>query len=97
MGEEVKKEKVKKEPKKGVGHTATQAILSGKTNEEAYAAVKAAHPEAKTTMASINWYRNKLRTDGNTSVKTSRELSAANKPAKEPKAKKAAKGADPLA
>lgn len=86
--------KAKKEPKQGVGYVATQAILGGKTNEEALKEVQAAFPESKTTMASINWYRNKLRGDGH-EVKTSRELRAANKPAKEPKKAKAKK--DPLA
>lgn len=91
-------EKAKKEPKQGVGFVATQAILAGKTNEEAFKAVQEAFPEAKTSMASINWYRNKLRSDGH-DVKTSRELRAASKPAKEPKVKKEkkAKGEDPLA
>jgi len=89
-------EKAKKEPKQGVGYTATQAILAGKSNEEALAEVQKAHPESKTTMASINWYRNKLRGEGK-DVKTSRELRAANKPEKAPKAKKGDKPADPLA
>lgn len=96
-------EKAKKEPKQGVGFVATQAIKAGKTNEEALVEVQKAFPESKTTMASINWYRNKLRSDGH-DVKTSRELRAASKPAKEPKAKKGKKGeqadagsADPLA
>lgn len=95
-------DKKAKEPKQGVGYVATQAILAGKTNEEAFKAVQDAFPEAKTTMASINWYRNKLRSDGH-EVKTSRELRAAAKPAKEPKPKKEKKAngdaakADPLA
>jgi hypothetical protein len=91
-------EKKTKEPKQGVGFVATQAILAGDTNEQAFAKVQAAFPEAKTSMASINWYRNKLRQDGK-EVKTSRELRAANKPPKEPKAPKAKKqkAADPLA
>lgn len=103
MSDETTKEpKAKKE---GVGFTATNSILAGMTNEDAFKAVQAAHPEAKTTMASINWYRNKLRQDGTkcadgSDVKTSRELRAASKPPKEPKApkaKKADKPADPLA
>lgn len=94
-------EKQKKEPKQGVGYVATQAILAGKTNEEAFADVQKAFPESKVSMASINWYRNKLRQDGK-DVKTSRELRAANKPPKEPKAPKVKKEkkdkpADPLA
>lgn len=72
----------------GVGEVAKQLILEGKTNEEVLAAVKAQFPDAKTSAASINWYRNKMRSDGVEGVKTSREIKAANKPAKEPKEKK---------
>lgn len=50
-----------KAPKRGVGTVACEAIKAGKTNEEALAAVKAEFPEATTSMASINWYRNHLR------------------------------------
>lgn len=87
-------EKAKKEPKQGVGYVATKAILAGKSNEETLKEVQAAFPESKTTMASINWYRNKLRGEGH-DVKTSREL----RPAKEKASKKGKKGAaaDPLA
>jgi len=87
-----KAEKPVKEKKVGVGSVAIEAIKAGKTNEEAFAAVKAAFPDAKTTMASINWYRNKLRGDGH-DVKTSREL----KPAKPKAAKKDKVAKDPLA
>lgn len=69
-------EKVKKV---GVGSVATDAILAGKTNEEVLKLVQAQFPDKKTTPASINWYRNKLRADGH-NVKTSRELRAAAKP-----------------
>lgn len=62
-----------KEPKRGVGTVAVEAIRAGKTNEEALEAVKAEFPEAKTSLASINWYRNKLRADGE-DVPTAREL-----------------------
>ena len=75
-------------PKRGVGTAAQEAIKSGMTNEEALEAVRKAFPEAKTTLASINWYRNKMRSDGVKGVKTAREL-------KKIKAKAAAK--DPLA
>jgi hypothetical protein len=69
----------------GIGSVAIEAIVAGKTNEEALAAVSAAHPGAKTGMASINWYRNKLRAEGaklkgsSKPVPTSRELAAAAK------------------
>lgn len=67
----------KKAPKRGVGTVAIAAIKDGKTNEETLAAVKKEFPEAKTSLASINWYRNKLRADGDKSVKTARELKKA--------------------
>lgn len=59
----------------GVGDLAKDLIRSGHTNEEVLAAVKEKFPEAKTSMASINWYRNKLRGDGE-EVPTARELKA---------------------
>ena len=78
-----------KAPKQGVGAVATKAIKDGKNNEETLAVVKAQFPDAKTGLASINWYRNKIRADGDKTVKTARELKAAEK-------KKKAKD-DPLA
>lgn len=65
-----------KEPKRGVGTVALEAIRAGKTNDEALEAVKAEFPEAKTSLASINWYRNKLRSNGE-KVPTARELKKA--------------------
>ncbi len=88
-----KEEKAPKEPKHGVGKVAIAAILAGKTNQEVFDLVKKEFPEAKTTMASVNWYRNKLRSEG-AEVATSRELRAAGKP---PKAAKKEKQKDPLA
>ncbi len=83
--------KDKKETKRGVGTAAQEAIKSGMTNEEALAAVKKEFPDRKTSLASINWYRNKMRADGVKGVKTAREL-------KKAAAKAAAKTAkDPLA
>lgn len=101
MSENTTEEKAPRERKDGVGMAAEAAILAGQSNEEALATVRARFPEAKTTKASINWYRNKLR-ESHPEVKTSRELRAANKPPKAPKAPKAKKGeaaaeADPLA
>ena len=72
-----------KAQKRGRGTVAIEAIREGKTNEEALAAVLAEFPDAKTSLASINWYRNKLRSEGE-DVPTAREL------------KKAAKDKDPL-
>lgn len=81
-----------KAPKRGVGTVAIEALKDRKTNEQALAAVMAEFPEAKTTLASINWYRNKLRQDGDKSVPTSRELKAEEKAA----APAEDKDADPL-
>lgn len=72
----------------GVGAYAKELIQAGKTNQEVLDAVKEKFPEAKTSMSSVNWYRNKMRSDGDSSVKTSREIKAANKPEKAPKEKK---------
>jgi len=52
---------------------ATEAILRGETNAEALSAVKTEKPEARTSLASVNWYRNKLRSNGH-KVLTSREI-----------------------
>lgn len=68
------------EPKVTVGSIANAALREGKTNEEALAAVQEALPEAKTSLASINWYRNKLRSEGE-DVPTARELRAKAKAA----------------
>ena len=61
----------KKGPK--VGEVAMEAIKAGKTNEEALAAVQKAIPGSKTSLASINWYRNNMRKTDK-SIPTSREL-----------------------
>jgi len=72
-----------------VGDVAKDLIRGGKTNEEVLAAIKEQFPDAKTSMASINWYRNKLRTDGE-DVPTARSLKADAK-AEQKAAKEAAK------
>lgn len=66
-----------------IGSVAREAILAGATNEAALEAVKKAFPDSNTGMASINWYRNQLRSEGH-EVKMAREL----KPAKAPEAPK---------
>lgn len=76
-----------KEPKRGVGTVAMEAIRAGKTNEEALEAVKGEFPDGKTTLASVNWYRNKLRSEDK-SIPTARDLKKI--------AKTAAEKADPL-
>ncbi len=68
------KKQNEKTVKRGVGTVAVEAIRAGQTNEEALKTVQAEFPDAKTSLASINWYRNKLRSDGDKSVKTAREL-----------------------
>jgi len=85
--------------KRGVGTAAVEAIKDGKTNEETLAMVKVEFPEAKTTLASINWYRNKLRTDGDKTVPTARDLKSAAKAAAAAAEAEAAPAADadPLA
>ena len=81
-------------PKTGVGTVALTAIRAGKTNEEALEAVRKKFPEAKTSLASINWYRNKARSDGE-KVPTARELKKKAKVGKTGKAGKTSKK-DPL-
>lgn len=65
-----------KAPKNGVGTVAIKALKAGKTNEEALAAVQKAFPDANTSLASVGWYRNKLRSAGE-DVPTARELKKA--------------------
>lgn len=77
-----------KEPKApGIGDVAKDLIRAGKTNEQVLAGIKEQFPEANTSLASVNWYRNSLRQAGE-KVPTSRELNAAAKPPKAPKEKK---------
>lgn len=59
----------------GVGKAAREALLAGATNEEALEAVRAAVPSATTGIASIRWYRNKMRSEG-LDVPSARELKA---------------------
>ena len=52
-------------PKVGtIGAVANAALMAGKTNDEALAAVKKMFPKAKTNLACISWYRGKLREIG---------------------------------
>lgn len=44
-----------------IGAVAEKAIIDGKSNEGTLAAVKENFPQAATSMASISWYRSKLR------------------------------------
>jgi len=76
----------------GIGARAIELIREGKSNEDVFATVRAEFPEAKTTMSSINWYRNKLRGDGE-KVPTARELKKAAAPAPAEKPKRSRKKA----
>jgi hypothetical protein len=84
----------------GVGALAIEMIRGGSSNEDVLKAIQEKFPEAKTTMASVNWYRNKLRTEGE-HVPTARDLkrkaaeaaAAANPPAEKPKRQRKAKAA----
>lgn len=66
----------------GVGDVAKQLIRDGLGNKEVLAEVQKQFPDAKTTMASVNWYRNHLRGLGE-NVKTARELAQVGKPTAE--------------
>jgi len=44
-----------------IGSVAEKAIVGGASNQEALDAVRDRFPEAATSMASISWYRSKLR------------------------------------
>lgn len=67
-------EKAPKALKRGIGTVIKEAILAGKTNEEALAAAKSEFPDAGTTASTVSWYRNQLRKEGNADVPTAREL-----------------------
>lgn len=58
--------------KETIGAVAETAILGGATNEGALLAVKKKFPHAATSMASISWYRSKLRKE-NPNVLTDRQ------------------------
>lgn len=58
--------------KETIGEVAKQAITEGATNEEALNTVKAKFPQAATSMASVSWYRSKLR-KGDPNIPTDRE------------------------
>lgn len=86
----------KKEKGPSIGSVAMEAIRKGATNQEALEAVQAQFPDCNTSLASINWYRTKLRKDGEP-VKSSRELKAAAAEAAgetKPKGKGKGKGKD---
>jgi hypothetical protein len=97
---EVQTETAPKEAKRGIGTVIREAICAGKDNAEALAAAKAEFPEAKTTMPSVNWYRNDMRSrgekgDNGQDIPTARELNALKPKAEKPKKEKKAK-VDPI-
>lgn len=71
-----------KAPRRGVGTIVTEQLRAGATNEVALAAAKAEFPESNTTLATVSWYRNQLRSKGE-KVPTAREASKAAAPAAE--------------
>jgi len=64
---------MKRSKPESVGEAAERALRAGKTNEEALAFTLRSFPDASTSLASINWYRNKLRQEG-ARVPTAREV-----------------------
>lgn len=54
----------KKTRGKGIGKRAMELILEGKTNAEIIAIIKEEIEDANPTVATMAWYRNKLRQDG---------------------------------
>lgn len=57
-------EEVQAAPKHNISSVARDAIREGLSNADALERVLAEFPEAKTTVASIAWYRNDLRKKG---------------------------------
>ena len=49
-----------------IGEVAKKAIEDGASNDDTLKAVKKKFPQAATSMASISWYRSKLRKDDDT-------------------------------
>ena len=68
-----------------IGSVACQAIREGSTNDEVLLRVFERFPSAKTSVASVTWYRNSLKSAGE-NIKSSRDIMAArNKAADETK------------
>ncbi|WP_027521732.1 hypothetical protein [Bradyrhizobium sp. Ec3.3] len=49
---------------KSVAEIVIAALKRGKTNAEALAAAKKAHPYTTMSLPTVNWYRNRLRAEG---------------------------------
>ena len=74
---------------RAIGTIIKETLLQDSTNEEVLAAVQFEKPEAKTSTATVSWYRNQMRKAGEP-VKTSHEVKRARKEtAKKAPAKKA--------
>lgn len=86
--EEVVEEKA---PKHNISSVARAAILEGLSNADALERVLAEFPDAKTTTASIAWYRNDLRKKGHDVPSPARPKKAAAKPKEDAKAEVKAK------
>jgi len=82
-------------PRRGVGAVAMEAIRAGKSNEETLALIQDEFPDKRTTLASVNWYRNHLRKKLGEPVPTSTDIrrarEAANPTPKVEKVKKPSK------
>lgn len=50
--------------KNTIGGEAEKAIIAGKTNQEALDEVRKRFPDAETSLASVAWYRSRLRRKG---------------------------------
>jgi len=81
-----KKRGAKKVKGPTIASVAYEAIKKGLDNEAVLAEVKKAFPDAKTKMASINWYRNKAREE-DPSIPTSRDITTKRTAEKKAKAK----------
>jgi hypothetical protein len=85
----------KKQRGQGIGKRAKDLIREGKSNKDVLETLQKEFPTAKTTMASVNWYRNNLRAKGE-KVPSAREVKAAEAPKAEAKAEGGEKLADAL-
>ena len=64
--------------KETISAVAEKAIVGGASNEGALNAVKEKFPEAATSMASISWYRSKLRKERPDDILTDRQARQRN-------------------
>lgn len=71
---------IKRQPTEGkttIGQVCLESMLNGSNNEEALADILAQFPNAKTTINTVSWYRNKFRCEGHP-IFTARELRIAD-------------------